>query len=47
MDQADAETPILPSDATAGSSDAEAGGPDEGPAGPETAPEENRRDRQV
>jgi hypothetical protein len=47
MDPADADTPIQPSDATAGSPDAESGEPDEGEAGPAAAPEENQRDRQV
>lgn len=47
LDPADAETPIQPSDATAGSPEAESGRPDEGEAGPDAAPEENQRDRQV
>lgn len=45
MDPADSETPIDPSDATAGTPEGESGGPDEGEAGPDAAPEENQRDR--
>jgi hypothetical protein len=47
MDPADSETPIDPSDATAGTPDGESGSPDEGEAGPDAAPEENQRDRRT
>ena len=47
MDPAEADTPIDPSDATAGTPEGEAGEPDEGEAGPDASPEENQRDRRV
>jgi hypothetical protein len=47
MNPADSETPIDPSDATAGTPEGESGGPDEGATGPDAAPEENQRDRKV
>ena len=47
MDPEDADTPLQPSDATAGSPEAESGEAQEGEAGPDAVPEDNRRARRA
>ena len=44
LDPADTDTPIQPSDSTAGYPDSESGDPDVRGSGPDAAPPENRRD---
>ncbi len=47
LDEDDSDTPIAPSDATAGYPDSESGSPDTGGSGPSEAPPENRRDNET
>lgn len=47
MDQDDAETPVSPSDSTAGYPTSESGSPDTHGSGPDAAPPENRRDNDM
>jgi hypothetical protein len=45
LDGGDADTPIQPSDSTAGYPESESGDPDTHGTGPDAAPPENRRDQ--
>lgn len=47
LDPSEADTPIQPSDSTAGYPDSESGDPDTRGSGPDAAPPENRRDNDV
>ena len=47
LDEADADTPISPADATAGYPASESGSPDTRGSGPDAAPPENRRDNDL
>lgn len=44
LDEDEADTPIQPSDSTAGYPESESGSPDTRGSGPDAAPPENRRD---